>query len=185
MTRVWLSKWEWECCGDPFAIGDLVDLGIHTRTVDAFLIDALGAGLAATVDAMESHHEEEYTDRVRGRVAAVHAVTQDSIQRWSLRRPGHGAPPDAVMPPDGEEWPLRVVSSAGGFAVGAQPSRYIIESIPVPNSATLVPVRGVRLLGEREDETPVDRTGDPPPERRVRTQPGWLVDVVEHAADGQ
>ena len=22
MTRVWLSTWEWACCGDPFAVGD-------------------------------------------------------------------------------------------------------------------------------------------------------------------
>ena len=185
MTRVWLSGREWGCCGDPFAVGDEVDFGIQARTVDAFLIDTLGAELAATVDAAESHHEEEYTDRVRGRVAAVHAVTQESIERRSLRRPGHGAPPDAVMPPDGEEWPSKGLSLGNGVFVGSRPTRHISENVPVPNSATLVPVRGVRLPGEREDDTPVDRTGDPPPERRVRTQPGWLVDVVEHTADGQ
>lgn len=185
MTRVWLSGWEWECCGDPFTVGDLVDFGIQSRTVDAFLIDTLGVELAATVDAAESHHEEEYTDRVRGRVAAVHAVTQDSIQRWSLRRPGHGAPPDAVMPPDGKQWPLNGLSLGNGVFVGSRPTRYISESVPVPNSAALVPVRGVRLPREREDDTPVDRSGDPPPERLIRTQPGWLVDVDEQAVAEQ
>nr|WP_104125915.1 hypothetical protein [Cryobacterium sp. Y57] len=63
----------------------------------------LGPELIATVDAMESHHEEAFTDRVRGRVVAVHAVTQDVIERRSLRLPGHGAPPESIMPADGDE----------------------------------------------------------------------------------
>jgi hypothetical protein len=59
MTRLWLTKWEWACCGDAFAIGDEVDFGIETRTPHAAVSDVLGPELVATVDAMESHHEEE------------------------------------------------------------------------------------------------------------------------------
>jgi hypothetical protein len=84
MTRVWLNDWEWACCGRPFAVGDEVDFAIRTRTPDPFLTELLGQTLAATVDAVESHHEERYTDRVRGRVVAVHAVTHEVEQRQSL-----------------------------------------------------------------------------------------------------
>jgi hypothetical protein len=58
MTRVWLNDWEWACCGRPFAVGDEVDFAIRTRTPDPFLTELLGQTLAATVDAVESHHEE-------------------------------------------------------------------------------------------------------------------------------
>ncbi|MFE7196855.1 DUF6578 domain-containing protein [Microbacterium oxydans] len=80
MTRVWLTPWEWACCGDPFEIGGEVDFGIRSRDPEG-LVDELGAELAGTVDALESHHEEEHADRVRGRVIAVHEVSREVVER--------------------------------------------------------------------------------------------------------
>lgn len=182
MTRVWLTGWEWSCCGDPFSVGDDVDFGVETRDAGPRLTDTLGSALVATVDAVESHHEEKFADRVRGRVVAVHAVTREVVERRSVRRPGHGAPPDAVMPADGEEWPLRRRELPGGAFVGSRPSRYVIEAVPVADSALLEEVRGVRLAeAESDDQMPTDSEfhSDPPPERRRRSVAGWLVDVDE------
>lgn len=179
MTRVWLTDWEWACCGNAFAVGDEVDFGIQARTPDAFLTELLGRPLAATVDAVESHHEEEFADRVRGRVVAVHAVTHSVEERQSLRRPGHGAPPDAVMPPEGEEWPMGRRDLGGGAFAGTRPSRFMIEIVPVPDTAALEPVPGVRLAGAEEDAPPP--LGDAPPVRSTRSLAGWLVDVEDRA----
>ncbi|WP_366943125.1 DUF6578 domain-containing protein [uncultured Microbacterium sp.] len=32
VTRVWLDRWEWACCGESFGVGDEVDLLVATRT---------------------------------------------------------------------------------------------------------------------------------------------------------
>ncbi|SEN21244.1 MULTISPECIES: DUF6578 domain-containing protein [Cryobacterium] len=183
MTRVWLTKWEWACCGDAFAIGDEVDFGIETRTPNAALADMLGPELIATVAAMESHHEEEFTDRVCGRVIAVHAVTQDVIERRSLRRPGHGAPSESIMTADGDKWPMADRNFANGAFLGTSPSRYMIAIEPVADTARLAAAQGVRLRID-EDAEPLPTVGEfavPPPEQRRRSLEGWLVDVQEHA----
>lgn len=183
MTRVWLSDWEWACCGDPFAVGDHVDFGIETRSPRPLLADTLGPALVATVDAIESHHEESFADRVRGQVVAVHAVTREVIERRSLRRPGHGAPLTATMPPSGEEWPVTNRRELGnGAYMGTAPSRYMIEVVPVSDTAATEPVRGVRLPSEADGE-PLpsldELTTDPPVEHRTRSLVGWIVDVEE------
>jgi hypothetical protein len=182
MTRVWLAEWEWACCGDAFTIGDEVDFGIESREPTSTLAETLGTELVATVDAIESHHEYEFADRVRGRVVAVQAVTHEVVERRVLRRPGHGAPPNAVMPADGEEWPMTGRELGNGVFVGARPSKYMIELVPVPDSAALERARGVRLPAEH-DEPPrpaPEFASDPPPERRTRSLAGWLVDIEEH-----
>jgi hypothetical protein len=104
-------------------VGGEVDFGIATRTPDASLGDLLGPALIATMDAVESHHEQEFADRVRGRVTAVNRVAHEVEERRSLRRPGHGAANDAVMPPDGEEWPMVGRDLGGGVFAGSRPSR--------------------------------------------------------------
>jgi hypothetical protein len=182
MTRVWLTGWEWACCGEAFAVGDDVDFGIETRTPHPALGEALGPVLVATVDAIESHHEGEFDDRVRGRVVAVHAVTQEVIERRSLRQPGHGAPPTAVMPPAGEERLVTGRELGNGVFMESRPSRYVIEIVPVAATAELLPARGVRLSAAEQNEslpTIAEFTSDPPPERRARSFSGWLIDIDE------
>jgi len=182
MTRVWLTEWEWACCGDAFAVGDEVDFDIATRTPDPSLGDLLGPALIATVDAVESHHDQEFADRVRGRVSVVNMVVHEVQERRSLRRPGHGAPPDAVMPPDGEEWRMVRRDLGGGVFAGSQPSRYVVEIVPVPGTARLEPARGVRLPPEEPDSPPqpVDAgMSRPLGEGTTRSLAGWLVDIEE------
>lgn len=182
MTRVWLTAWEWACCGDAFAVGDEVDFGITTREPDPSLAELLGPTLVATVDAVESHHEEEFADRVRGCVTAVHAVAHEVVERRSLRRPGHGAPLDAVMPPDGEEWPMVRRDLGGGVFAGSRPSRYVIEIVPVPGTAMLEPARGVRVPSAEMGAPPLPagtNNSDPHSERAARSLAGWLVDVED------
>lgn len=182
MTRVWLARWEWACCGDPFEVGDDIDFGILARAPQLALADELDPEVVATVDAVESHHEEEFADRVRGRVVAIQAVARDVIERRSLRRPGHGAPLDAVMPSDGSEWPAVRRDLGGGVFAGSQPSRFVVEMVPVPGSVVLIPAQAVRSpAATREDPVQVvaKDDGDPPAERRSRSLVGWLVDVEE------
>lgn len=186
MTRVWLTEWEWACCGDPFGLGDEVDFGIESRTAHPALDEILGAELVATVDAMESHHEEELADRVSGRVVAIYMVTREVLERRSLRRPGHGAPPEAIMPTGGDDWPMVDGELGNGAFVGSRPSRYLIEIVQVPETATLTPAQGVRQpIVDQTEPLPsvVALAVDPPPERRRRTLVGWLVDVSEHAEE--
>lgn len=183
MTRVWLAKWEWACCGDAFKVGDDVDFGIETRTPEPLLAETLGPALVATVDAIESHHEKEFTDRVRGQVVAVHEVTREVIERKSLRQPGHGAPNRAVTPHVGGRWPLVGSALGSDVRIGSRPPGYIIEITPVPDTAILLPVHGVPLpIAEPSNPFPVATkpSEDLPPERRVRTRAGWLIDVEEH-----
>ncbi len=182
MTRVWLSEWEWACCGEAFAVGDDVDFGIETWTPHPALAEELGPALVATVDAIESHHEEEFDNRVRGRVVAVHAVTREVIERRSLRRPGHGAPLSTVMPPDSEEWPVAGRDLGDGVFMVSRPSRFVTEIVPVADTAVLEPARGVPLPAEQDETPPTieELTSDPLPERRRRALAGWLVDIDEH-----
>jgi hypothetical protein len=174
MTRVWLANWEWSCCGEPFTVGDRVDFGIAHRGADEWLVATLGDAIAGTVDAVESHHEQEFVDRVRGRVAAIHAVTQQFIERQELRRPGHGAPPDAVAPAPGEEWPEIRHELGAGVSAGTRPSRYITVSTPVPGSARLH-ARGA----VPRDAAAIDAHATEDPDSGDVSSPGWLVDVDE------
>jgi hypothetical protein len=182
MTRVWLTEWEWACCGEAFTVGDDIDFGIETRTLHPALAEELGLALVATIDAMESHHEDKLEDRVRGRVVAVHAVTREVIERRSLRRPGHGAPLSTVMPADGEGWPVTGRDLGNGVFIGSRPSRYVIEIVPVADTAVLEPARGVLLPAVPDEDRPTieELTSDPPLERRTRSLAGWLVDIEEH-----
>jgi hypothetical protein len=133
--------------------------------------------IAGTVDAVESHHEVEFADRVRGRVIAIHAVTHEVIQCRRTRRTGHGAPLDAAMPADGEDRPMMVRDERNGVSIGSRSSRYTIEVAPVPDSALLMPARGVGLPSVQSDDQATSVAGDPPAERRTRSLVGWLVDV--------
>lgn len=185
MTRVWLSEWEWACCGDAFEVGDEINFGIETRTPDPSVVDALGPTLVATVNAIESHHEEARTDRVRGRVVAVYEVTHQVLERRSLRRPGHGAPLQASSPPEDGTWPLISREIGHGTFIGSRPTRFVTEITLIPDTAELLPTRGVRLSVPNQSSPVPDRTKlieDAPSERRVRTRAGWLIDVEERSS---
>jgi hypothetical protein len=182
MIRVWLTGWEWACCGPEFAMGDDVDLGIATPRRDSSLAELLGPSSVATVDAVESHHEERFADRVRGRAVGVYAVTHEVRERRSLRRPGYGAPTDAAMPADGGEWPVVRRDLGGGFLADSRPSRYVTEIAPLPDTLLLEPAHGVRIPSARKKARSASAgvsDTDLPADRRVRSLAGWLVDVED------
>ncbi|WP_394685451.1 DUF6578 domain-containing protein [uncultured Microbacterium sp.] len=188
ITRVWLDTWEWACCGEPFGVGDEVDLLIATRAPSAAFVAGVGPELAATVDAIESHHQETPStpeDRVRGRVHAIHGVAQDHVETRHLRRPGFGAPPDAEMPAEGEEWPFSGRDLGNGMLIGSRPSRWMIESVPVPGAVTLVPRDRVprKATGEEGEEAPLIDDAEPPAERRTTSVIAWVVDVVPEGSE--
>lgn len=188
VTRVWLDTWEWACCGDPFSVGDEVDLLVRTRTPSSAFIESVGPELAATIDAIESHHQEIPTtpeDRVRGRVASIHAVVQEHIETRHLRRPGFGAPPDAEMPAEGEDWPFDGRDLGNGFMIGSRPSRWMIESVPVPGAVTLAPRDGVPPTASDQATEPPDENPEPPAERRTTSVVAWIVDVASEPRDQQ
>lgn len=179
-TRVWLETWEWACCGDPFGVGDEVDLLVDTRTPTATFVENSGVALAATIDAIESHHPETPDvpeNRVRGRVRAIHAVVQEHIETRHLRRPGFGAPPDAEMPAAGEEWPFSGRDLGNGFMIGSRPSKWMIESSRVPGAVALVARDRVPDRPTDTDPATLDQTEEPPAERRAEFVVAWVVDV--------
>ncbi|MDU0345874.1 DUF6578 domain-containing protein [Microbacterium sp. KSW2-29] len=187
-TRVWLDTWEWACCGEPFEVGDAVDLLIATRAPSPRFVEGVGPELAATVDAIESHHQETTStpeDRVRGRVHAIHGVAQDHVEVRHLRRPGFGAPPDAEMPAEGEEWPFSGRDLGNGLLIGSRPSKWMIESVPIPGAVTLVPRERVprKATGEEGSEAPPVEDAEPPAERRTTFVVAWVVDVVTEGSE--
>lgn len=89
MTRVWLDSTEWDCCGDPFTLGDEMDFVVHRRTPSDEFVRDLGAELATTVGAFETRHPQATTnDRVQGRVTVIQIVLQDTVTRSSPVVPG-------------------------------------------------------------------------------------------------
>ncbi|MFF0910075.1 DUF6578 domain-containing protein [Microbacterium enclense] len=179
MTRAWLEAGDWACCGDPFVVGDEVDFVIGGRSLPTAFARDLGEGLASTIDALEARHPETTTgDHIRGRVMGVHVVTQEYAHRFSLRRPGRGAPADAEMPADGEPWPFEGVEMASGLVLGSRPTRWMVAIEPVPGVVSVVPVDAVP--GEPTVAAELDDLDGPePPLRRVWARAGWVVDVDE------
>lgn len=186
ITRVWLDTWEWACCGEPFGVGDEVDLLIETRAPSSVFVEAVGPDLAATIDAIESHHQETPStpeDRVRGRVSAIYAVAQEHVETRHLRRPGFGAPPDAEMPAEGEEWPFSGRDLGNGFMIGSRPSKWMVESVPVPGAVTLVPRDRVPRKTTDDDAAIPVESPEPPAEHRTTSVVAWVVDVVSERGD--
>jgi hypothetical protein len=182
VTRVWLSATEWACCGDPFVVGDTVEFLIGSRSVPPLFARQLGSECAATIDALEERHPQTPTDDVvRGRVRDVYTVAQQHVERFTLRRPGHGAPADAQMPAEGELWPLAGRDLGNGLFIGSRPTRWMVTSEALPGAVTLTPC--VRVPEVRDDSAPAvgsdELDGSEPAERTVVAQIGWLVDVDE------
>ena len=91
--RVWLSDWEWACCGKPFVAGDQVAFQVNRileAEVDHFT-ELLGLELAATIDASESHHEDAGTELIEGTVTAVQGVTAQYVRRAGDYKPSPGS----------------------------------------------------------------------------------------------
>ena len=159
--RVWLERWEWSCCGDPFRAGDAVTLMVD-RPISGPLVELLGPDLAGTVDAVESHHEDGGATRLTGSVQAIKGVFIEHVERRVPReRPAFAddAAPREYRSPDG--WIARSVADTA----------YVIVSEPVPGTAQLHEISRVPWP-PRENE-PVAA-----PEGPVPHFTGYLVDLA-------
>jgi len=167
-VRVWLSGWEWACCGDPFTVGDSVSFACRPPQ-GTWLVDQFGAEFAASIALVEEHHDDGGDDRpvqtVAGTVQAIHeVVVQETVVR--IPRP----PRDAPAP----------IDLGGGVFMGVGPvPPYVLASEPVPRTVRLRSATRVPAARDR------DRTGsaEPAPQRDpedgavVTRRPGWVVDV--------
>ena len=163
MIRAYLDDWEWDCCGDPFRVGDTVTLQVREpRAALRTLLGALGDGL----DLAESHHEVDADDAparpVTGRVRRIVGVAVDHVEHSEPRmpRPAPLAPESPSEPSAGSE----------GLAWSAERSdphieqAYTIVSTPLDGTAREVAgverVPAVARDGETV-ETPLTRAAEP------------------------
>jgi hypothetical protein len=78
-VRVWVSAWEWQCCGAPFSLGAEVTWGL-CPTDDQFrawIAKPLGAAAAASLTHYETHHQgadDAQPTPTCGRVNVIEAV---------------------------------------------------------------------------------------------------------------
>lgn len=153
--RVWLSRWEWACCGEPFAVGDRITLDVRRRP-GGWIAELLGPELALGVDAEEEHHENPGPERLTGTVTAIHGVTIDHTERRELRTPPRSAP---------EPHPL----GDGVFAIIGSRDPWVTVAEPIPGTARLYPAPHVPWPSRGDDAT------DEPPAPRGLS--GYLVDL--------
>ena len=77
-VQVWLEDWEWQCCGEPFAVGAEVEWGLVPVSSESrsYLLDPLGAEVVAGITHYQTHHEGEDDERqlTRGRVESIVAA---------------------------------------------------------------------------------------------------------------
>lgn len=164
MTTVYLDDWEWDCCGDPFTVGDRVTLQV--RDASAALRALLGGTLGAHIDAAESHHEIDPDDPpARGLVGVVRSIVGVAVDHTEHREPRLPAPTPIAppqMPVDGGVW-LAV------NPVSERPDT--IVSTPVDGTGRTVPVSRVPAVPRFSEEE--DAAGTPPTEPII----GYLVEL--------
>ena len=90
VCTVWLSSWEWQCCGDEFAIGDEVTWGLLPASPSFLdrLAVPLGRETVSAITHDETHHggaEFGPTQMLTvGRVQEIKAAFWDSGPRSAL-----------------------------------------------------------------------------------------------------
>lgn len=73
--RVWITSWEIQCCGDPIAVGDLVELRV-ARDLDLDYFErVIGPTRAAELTATEERHDpSKNCTEISGRVESIESV---------------------------------------------------------------------------------------------------------------
>jgi hypothetical protein len=75
--EIWISGWEMECCGEPFAVGSTVSWNVVTPSDVRRFTAVLGYATASAIEAVESHHgldDREEQGTVEGVVRSIDAV---------------------------------------------------------------------------------------------------------------
>ncbi|MFD7156610.1 DUF6578 domain-containing protein [Kribbella sp. NPDC059898] len=77
MMLVWVDAWQMQCCGDPFAVGALVQWTLYEQSDKDWLNAVVGADLGGEVTHREEHHDDPADGAVTtvGRVQRIRAVS--------------------------------------------------------------------------------------------------------------
>ncbi|MBD8534913.1 GNAT family N-acetyltransferase [Plantibacter sp. CFBP 13570] len=126
---LWLSPWEWDCCGGPLETGQRATFSVWP--VDdgqrTWLTEAIGADLTARIDGVEMHHEEDAApERLTGRLAKLSKVSIPSRRIHTKRPP---------LPPGVSSAPARFFGSPdSAWFAEMRPSAYVThhETVPGP-----------------------------------------------------
>lgn len=166
--RVYLTDWEWDCCGEPFSVGDEVDWTV-TRA-GSWVREILGAPLADTVELVETHHGPEAEGVELLGVVGVVVAIQDVVVIYDARRV-----PNDQWRPDLEAAAIKAVPASGWSSYIPVP-RYFTRAEIVPGSGTATPA--VRVPSAEPSTGPVKPDEElGPTSWRYRGQIGYLVDL--------
>lgn len=139
--RIWIDDWQWQCCGGSLRVGDDVTLTVE-HGVTPWLIEHLGAELAASVSAVETHHDDEGeppTDlpTLSGTITAIQSVVFETEEREV---------PIIVEDP-------RLIDHIGGALFPAPATQKIVEALPDSAHLQAAPqVPWIALAGMDEEE---------------------------------
>lgn len=186
IVRVWLSGWEWECCGDPFTAGSTVTFSCHPPQGNWF-VEQFGADFAATIALVEEHHDDGGDDppvrMLAGTVRAIHAVIVDERV---IREPGpsHTASPPRPGAEPGAASSRSAASErfdlGNGVSVGFGVTRpYVLTAEPMLGTVRLRAASRVPTKADRDATGSAEAGSRPDPEESaiVARSPGWVVDV--------
>lgn len=139
-VRVWLTPWEWACCGDPFVVGDRVELLVARDADRSWIAERLGGAFASTVDAVESHHDRPGLERLTGHVVAIHAALGRERMR-RVPRPARAPRPPLVLGTAADGKIVSVGSAPpAGLSMSIRPEPFVWTHEPVPAEADLRPL---------------------------------------------
>lgn len=180
--RVHLTEWEWACCGDPFEVGDHVELNVTPP--NDWVRETYGD---LGIDAVETHHEIESEDAVpstlTGRVASISALYLEHSVRREMFTPEQIAA-------NRLEWERARASATeraeqgaedgmtfAWFAyepLGREPAPYSTVYEPIPGAVRISPIDRVPPP-PREDDNP--RAADDDALEPVELLSGYLVEL--------
>ena len=120
---VWVDRWQQECCGDDFAVGDIVTWPLEPEPDREWLQDALMPELASSL----THHQERHAvsgEEQPSRTGVV-LVVRAAFGRYAARQgagPGLYPEPGSVVLVD-----LVRVEGVASVPSGEQLNGYVVE----------------------------------------------------------
>lgn len=183
--RVHLSGWEWDCCGEPFRVGDEVELQVTSP--GAWVLDTYGE-LGRSVDRHETHHEvnadDAPTEAVRGRVRFIRAIYLAHSVHHEPRSAEQLAELEKLRAAEAAERAELAARSGAGEVVltwGFGPVKpYTVRMEPIPGAVRTVPIDGIPAASSdpaADAAVRAARDAAIAPDTPVEMFSGYLVDL--------